>query len=156
MYCYSCGSLATQGLNYCKRCGTSLTPAPGQTGLVEPSPKLSSMIWAIAAFGIFSVGALFAGLIAMTALRASGDVVGITAIMGSFMIFGITGLLIRLMSRLAGIPRRGWAPPPVFQKPTATNEFDRPQMVPPSMPVTSVTENTTRTFQAPCYKEPAQ
>ena len=123
--------------------------------MAEPPPKLASMIWAIAAFGIFSVGALFSGLIAMTALRAASDIVGITAVMGSFLILGVTWLLIRLLTRLAGIHPRSWTPP-AFQKPIATSEFDRPQMIAPSIPAGSVTENTTRTFHEPRYKQPVE
>ncbi|PYP89664.1 MAG: hypothetical protein DMF61_03065 [Blastocatellia bacterium AA13] len=155
MYCQSCGALATQGLNYCKQCGANLAPPSATEATVSAPPRLSSMIWALSAFGIFGLGALFGGLIALTALHASGDLVGFTAFVGTFSIVAIMAMLIRLLTKLAGIPRKGFTPP-ITLRPPGKKEFEAPRTIaPPSIPASSVTEHTTRTFHERRLREPA-
>ena len=153
MYCHSCGAVATAGLNYCKFCGANMISPQNQIETQGAPPKLGNTIFPIAAFGLFSIGALVAGLVAMTALRASSDVIGLTAFVGFSTVFGVIMLLIRLMTRLAGIPPKRFSPRALRQ--AAPNEFDRPRVSAPQAPVTSVTENTTRNFHQLSSKEPS-
>ena len=56
MYCPSCGTTVTPGLNYCKRCGAKLSTSQGE-GLTVPSgPAPDSLVWGIVAVLAIGIG----------------------------------------------------------------------------------------------------
>src|SRR5688500_1434268 len=132
MHCPNCGAEHTFGLNYCKRCGLSLGGSPPQTEQMS-NWRLTGSAWAI---GLATVAICLGGLgivisHAFDLLRPlspgqsmSADPTPIALAMivfGSATIFGIAAMLIRLFSRLLGMPTES-ARPPQFIKP-GMNEY---------------------------------
>ncbi len=146
MYCPICGSQSTQGLNFCKRCGTNLTAPTGPSAdkpevIVKPL-KVAGIFWAIAAFGMGSIFALMGAVIALAALRADGEAIAATALFGSAGIFGIVWLLLRYASQYIKMAQN-------TVEPARPESLDTPpplQIGSTPRAVSSVTENTTRNF----------
>jgi hypothetical protein len=162
MYCPTCGLENTMGLNYCKRCGANLA---------RPElSKVSGAFWAVAIFGIASIGILLASLIVLVAigLNKEGILVPIT-VFGSLTIFAVAALLIRQMSQLISLAQGSNRPAGSHWK---WHHFwgslirsNRPAvpaketMIPSQLPtrpetIPSVTEHTTRKFEQSQYEEP--
>lgn len=149
MYCPSCGTEVTLGLNYCNRCGANLSQS---TNLPEQPVRLVNLTGptiAIALMVIVGLGIVFAS---MSDLARNGfHPVALTwmVIAALGMIMGVAALVIRQWSNLAGVvkPKEQSLP----RKKSADKEF-APAQLPPlrSEPVPSVTEHTTRTFE-PSY-----
>lgn len=156
MYCQHCGAESTQGLNYCNRCG-------GQIGaLTQPAPRevsrqglTTGTAWAagvslflVVMAGLGATGSLIAAL-SRQGVRPEALVVimlcGSLTILGS--IFLLTRFWMRLLSQ--GKPERADASR-LYAPPTHTNELG-PQhfaaLHDAPIPVTSVTEHTTRTLE---------
>jgi hypothetical protein len=151
MYCPSCGTEVTLGLNYCNRCGANLSQS---TNLPEPpvrSVNLTGPTIAIALMVVIGMGIIFASVADLA--RTDFHPVALTwmVIAGLGMLAGVAALVIRQWSHLAGItkPKEKSLP----HKKTADKEF-APAQLPPlrSEPASSVTEHTTRTFE-PAYIE---
>lgn len=166
MYCPICGSHSTQGLNYCKRCGTNLTAQPQDVAPMVPPRLYTGAVWPIALAAVaITLGGL--GIVISTAFDLmrplyegetprGGDpapVVVAMLVLGAGTIVAVVALLIRLFMRMTGISQpesRAVAPantittaPPVVQLPA------------PPASMSSVTEHTTRNFDA-VYKEPGR
>jgi TRAP-type C4-dicarboxylate transport system permease small subunit len=81
---------------------------------------------------------------------------GIVAlIFGSLSMFGIVAMMIRVLSRFIGPPAVKKVEQPDHPKLVITPAASRAQGLPPFAVRDSVTENTTRTFDHPSYREPA-
>jgi hypothetical protein len=146
MYCSNCGAETSEELRYCKRCGNGLTTALNSGQLRTSAARLTGMVWAIAALGVFGLGMIFGGTIGLAAVgvRAT-DVLGPIAVFSSFSLFGVLVFLIRMVSKLAQMPVQG-EPAPVVRRRAAPRE-NVPQQIqaPPDM-YSSVTEHTTHVF----------
>ena len=140
MYCASCGTPLTQGLSYCNRCGANLRehhePKTGAIGAV-----LTAMVL----IGIVGMGIMLGGALVLSKeAHLPPDLVGIFMLF-TFLIVGLTEfMLVRNLSRLTGssektkhLPAPHVAPP----------DLRLPQATPLGEPVSSVTENTTRTLE---------
>jgi hypothetical protein len=149
MYCSSCGIEVTQELNYCNRCGASLNQ---QTNLVPqivaPPVRVTGPFIAIGATVVFSLAAIFSSADTLAVRGVNAAAIAWMVIVGLATVFGITGLLIRLLSslllnqsRLAGQLR----PAQLKQQPLAP-PLPAAQTGPMQAPVSSVTDHTTRTF----------
>ena len=79
MYCSSCGTTVTPGLNYCKRCGTKLSTAQGEDITKPSGPAPDSLVW---------------GIVAVLAIGL-GTTIGLMAVMKQLLNFR-TGLIIAL------------------------------------------------------------
>ena len=146
MYCPVCGAEAPEGLKFCKRCGTSLTP-PKDSMSGRNYDNVTGMFWAVAVFGFISISMLIGSAIALTALQAPQDVVMMVMVFGSAAIVSIALMLVRQLSRLISLARgEGDEPKPVNR--INTNQFNQPQIPAPPQQFGSVTENTTRNFDA--------
>jgi hypothetical protein len=156
MYCQVCGSESTEGLNYCKRCGANLTLAL-QTAEPSRSVGLKGAHFAIAmaslslGTAVVSLGGL--GLVlgyveVMAREGPSGVLPKLILLLGLPMVFATTVLLVWQISRLIGMPRQSTAmsmPPP---RPHVS-AYAPVQIAPPlAVSSASVTEHTTRTFDA--------
>jgi hypothetical protein len=151
MYCPSCGTEVTLGLNYCNRCGANLSQA---STLPEPPVRyvnLTGPTIAIALMVVIGMGIIFASVSDLA--RNDFHPVALTwmVVAGLAMLAGVAALVIRQWSHLAGITKPQEKSLP--RKKTADKEF-APEQLPPlrSEPVASVTEHTTRTFE-PAYIE---
>jgi hypothetical protein len=140
MYCANCGTPLTQGLSYCNRCGNSLRErSETNTGAI------SAFLTAIVLIGIGGLGIMFGGsLVLRKGANLSQELIGFFMLF-TFLIVGMVEvMLVRNLSKLMG------------EKETK-NFFPAPQQVSPDLrlpsatpfgdPVSSVTENTTRTLE---------
>lgn len=153
MYCPICGAESTQGLNYCKRCGTGLTPS------VPPIPDKTSvgkamglMLFLVSVVSIAGFVALFSTVYNLGE-RQYFDTRALVAIMafGGATVIGVIGLLVWLLLRFTTGPQ-----PVAHHDKTAkpgAREYNAPQLAAPPIGLTSVTENTTRNFEPGRFRE---
>ena len=140
MYCSNCGTPITQGLSYCNRCGTNLKErSEVSTGAI------SAFLTAITLIGICGLGIMFGGAAVLRKGANLGqELIGFFMLF-TFMIVGMTEImLVRNLSKLMSSSEKKKslsAPPPISQ------DLRLPQGIPLGEPVSSVTENTTRTLE---------
>jgi hypothetical protein len=140
MYCAQCGTPLTQGLSYCNRCGVSLR---------EPEKTKSGAIAAfLAAITLIGIGGLAIMLMGALMLRRGANLG--QELIGFFMLFAFLiismteFMLVRNLSKLTGSAERAnYFPAPQ----TTPHDLRLPQGMPLGEPVSSVTENTTRTLE---------
>lgn len=143
MFCPTCGAEQSQTLSYCNRCGANLRPL--QSGV--PPAKLVGASWAIslavALVTLGGFGMIFGLILALISSGMSLSAGGIgLVILSSLIILAIDCLLIRQLSRVLDLPR---APEPATQQPALAEKIAIP--LPPHQPASSVTDQTTRTFE---------
>ena len=141
MYCANCGTPRTQGLSYCNRCGADLRER------VESSntKAITAFLSAITLLGVGGLGVMLAGAIMLR--RGAGlsqELIGVFMLF-TFLIVSMTELmLVRNLSKLSSLTeRQNYFPAP----PPMQHDFRLPQGTPLGEPVSSVTENTTRTLE---------
>lgn len=149
MYCAACGTPIAPGLSYCNRCGSSLKErTDARTGAI------TAFLTAITLIGIAGLGIMLGGAIA---LRKEANVD--QAVMGLFMFFTFfivcltEFLLVRQLSKLTSSNELKMINSP--QYPVMQSELRPAQPRSLSEPVSSVTENTTRTLEY-SHNEPAR
>ena len=161
MYCPVCGAESTQGLNYCKRCGASLgSPLPSPIDAAPQSRRANhtmTIVALVAAVIVVCAGGLGISLGISGGLVANGvnqDAPIAIAFCGSAVVLVVEIMLLRLLSKVIAaslsqpVPASAIQPAPQHIAPVAL------PAPPPS--VSSVTENTTRNFEAPRYSERQQ
>ena len=139
MYCASCGTPLTQGLSYCNRCGTSL-----QKRSETNTGAISAFLTAITLIGVGGLGLMFAGaLVLRKGANLSQELIGFFMLF-TFLIVGmIEVMLVKNLSKLMGgakEEKKNYFPAP-------QSDLRLPQATPFGEPVSSVTENTTRTLE---------
>ena len=137
MYCASCGTPLTQGLSYCNRCGTSL-----QKRSETNTGAISAFLTAITLIGVAGLGLMFAGaLVLRRGAGLSQELIGFFMLF-AFLIVGLVEvMLVKNLSKLMGEKeKRNYFPAP-------QSDLRLPQGTPFGEPVSSVTENTTRTLE---------
>jgi hypothetical protein len=151
LYCWACGVETTQGLNYCKACGSSLTPP------VSGEPKVISfrvifLFLLVAALGLVGPLGVFTSIPELTRGGAqmrdpSGLIAGLI-VFGSLLGFGTVVLLGWLLMRLATIGGLVSTKKPAIGPIRKSSQMpDRTLISPPVGVISSVTENTTRNFE---------
>jgi len=150
MYCPACGIDSVDGLKYCKRCGVSLTAT--LDGAHSKNPP-SALIIAVLVFigAVFMTGLTMPFLITKE-LGNRGFSQGYQ--MALFIIeFGVTlavvGMLVQFLFRLVGSNQRADKPARAVEP--GRVESSQPQIAEPQIPMASVTENTTRSFERRVY-----
>ena len=141
MYCSNCGTAITPGLTFCNRCGARLEEKsePNRT------PAIAAFLTAITLVGICGLGIMLGGTLVLK--KEAGlpeDLVGFFMLFTFITVVLTEIMLIRTLSRLMGSKetKRQIAPgqqPPLELRPPSTQAFGEP--------VSSVTENTTRTLE---------
>jgi len=152
MYCPNCGDQTTQGLKYCKRCGTGLSTSNTP---IEPQAStgkaMGAMLFLVSLVSIAGFIALFSTVYSLGE-RPNFEpkwLIGIMAF-GGATVLGVVGLLVWLLLRFSGhqpVPHREKNERP------AVRDYVPQQLPasPNSMP--SVTENTTRNFDPAVYRD---
>lgn len=153
MYCQTCGSALAHQTKFCNRCGTQLAPASNVSLEKTPAEKrldeyLDGLFW-ISVFGLaFIIGG--SALLAKVGFR---DLIVVCYLILStivflinfgFSLFGAISLMRSSKDgRLTMQPGHD-----VIQPGHATRELESPRMEPIPIAITSVTENTTRSFES--------
>jgi hypothetical protein len=152
MYCPNCGDQTTQGLKYCKRCGTGLSTSMAPIEEKASVGKVTGvMLFLVALVSIAGFIALFATVDTLGD-RATFDTRALVAIMafGGATVVGVVGLLVWLLLRLT----TGYRPPAHYEKEKpVVREYLAQQLPPPPISASSVTEHTTRNFDPSLYRE---
>lgn len=143
MYCSGCGSPIASGLSYCNRCGTNLK----ERSESKQTAAISAVVTAMSVIAIGTMGMLLGGPLA---LKRKGGFDEEFIMLFMFLTFFI-GLfaevfVYRQLSRLTGTKHEPQALPPPITMPVPV-EFRSPQARALAEPVSSVTENTTRTLE---------
>ena len=152
MYCPNCGDQTTQGLKYCKRCGTGLsTPTTPTDEKVSLGKAVGVMLFLVALVSIAGFIALFTTVYNLGE-RPGFDTRALIAIMafGGATVFAVVGSLVWLLLRLT-TPFRGAADDRAKTERPIIRDYI-PQLPSPPAAMHSVTENTTRNFD-PSYRE---
>ena len=140
MYCATCGTPLTQGLSYCNRCGTSLRErSTTNTGAI------SAFLTAITLIGVGGLGLMFAGaLVLRRGANLSQELIGFFMLFAFLIVSMIELMLVKNLSKLMGEKeKKSYFPAPQ----NVSNDLRLPQGTPFGEPVSSVTENTTRTLE---------
>jgi hypothetical protein len=140
MYCAHCGTPLTQGLSYCNRCGANLKEhTEVSTGAI------SAFLTAITLIGIAGLGIMFGGaLVLRKGANLSQELIGFFMLF-TFMIVGMVEImLVRNLSKLTSAKEtKNYFP----ASPPIQHDLRLTPGSPLGEPVTSVTENTTRTLE---------
>ncbi len=147
MYCPSCGAEYAQKINYCKRCGATMTSSTNTVEVHVPRPRFTGMFWAIAALSIGGLIACFTAFSEFAQEGLRGDQLLIPFVMGLLFIGGIAGGMIWQLARLVSTFQQNVRQPKVETPPLP----QPPQYETPALPLTieppaSVSEHTTRSF----------
>ena len=153
MYCPNCGTESTQGLNYCNRCGNSLSAPAQDAEKVRPAVSASTA-WAVGvttALPLLIGLAILLGALTDLAHKLPADAVAFIMVCGSFTILGSVLMLTRFWMRLLTGPKRSGLASLIAARRAATGELGPARMsalpgTPPA-PISSVTEHTTRTLR---------
>lgn len=143
MYCPNCGNSLTEGLKYCKGCGTRLVRNDDKDG--TPGKMLNQILETLLWFAIAGLGILV-GLVAVLLGRGvPNDVVAILSTFYLFVILVVSFMLVRQIPKLIDARVKAWsnenaAPQPQLASRTTAQLEDYRE------PARSVTEHTTRTL----------
>ena len=156
MYCPSCGNEIAVELKYCNRCGANLSLPVSNSQLVQVPPVK------LAVPSVVLGATIILGLLIITVGAAQMAIVGVPpvavvwlALFGAATLFGCTAMMIRFWTKLISLQRESITTSQVIRPPAQMVERPpTPQLPPRFDSVTSVTENTTRTF-SPVYSEMA-
>lgn len=141
MYCSTCGTPVSQGLSFCNRCGANLKEKSSDPNM----GPISAFLTAITIIGVVGLGILFGGALVLSkGANLNPDLIGIFMLFTFLIVSSIEFMLIRQLSRLTGgVEERRPLVPPVQSTPELksanVNNFGEP--------LTSVTDNTTRTLE---------
>ena len=141
MYCANCGTPLTQGLSYCNRCGANLKERPEvSTGAI------SAFLTAITLIGLGGLGIMLAGaLVLRRGALLSQELIGVFMLF-TFLIVSMTEII--LVRNLSKLTTKEKEKKNYFPAPSAMPQDLRlTQGTPLGEPVSSVTENTTRTLE---------
>ena len=151
MYCQACGSAIAQKTKYCNRCGTQLVPAGEVSPDKTPREKrldeyLDGLFW----ISILGLGFIIGGTVVLTKVGVRDLIVIGYAILSTivFLInfgFSLWGALSIIRSSKDGRL--------TMQPGHDTRELGPPKIEPLPIRVTSVTENTTRSFEPIEHKQ---
>ena len=142
MYCANCGTPLTQGLSYCNRCGANLKERPEvSTGAI------SAFLTAITLLGAIGLGVMFGGAVVLRkGAGLSQELIGVFMLF-TFLITGMVEImLVRNLSKLTSAnekEKKNYLPAPQL----VPQDLRLTQGMPLGEPVSSVTENTTRTLE---------
>jgi len=145
MYCATCGTLITKNLNYCNRCGARVD----KLTTTEKSEAVEYLSMATGFVGLGGLG-LTVGLIAILLnFGVVPQVIVMLAIAFLATVFGISFLMVRQISQMANtsLTSRKDASENSQLNPANTAQLEEPRQ-----PISSVTENTTRTLEKELVK----
>jgi hypothetical protein len=154
MFCPHCGTESIPGYKYCKRCGVNFA-APAEQSSKQRPVKQTGAAWAVAlatvAITLGGLGIVFgtaASLLEPALIGQLTPIILTILVFGSLTVFGAVALLIRLFTRLMTGAKDA---PTQAEIPVYTQA----RLSEPPASIPSVTENTTRNFEAR-YRQPLE
>ncbi len=150
MYCSSCGAATTQGLSYCNRCGSNLSIVRGDDAIkpVESPAAIGVDIFWTTVFGL---GLIFGGMVALKAFDIREVLIIAYMVLSSLAFIGLYSLDLWRFIRFYRSSQGTIATARVGK--LDTKELDGAETRALPEPVSSVTENTTRSLE-PSYRQP--
>lgn len=150
MYCSSCGTETTEGLKYCKRCGVNL-----KSSADAPAQKKFPLVLTIAFLALMGF-VLSIGMIAPFAVVSEtlGRGVSIDSLLPLLILipcvaFGVIVLLVWLLLHLIKMYHQsGGSTQPDEARQASIRNYTPAQIAEPPEAMGSVTEHTTRNFEA--------
>jgi hypothetical protein len=139
MYCAQCGTPLTQGISYCNRCGVNLKESRTEisTGTV------SAFLTAITLIAVCGLGLMFGGaLVLRKGANLSQELIGCFMLFTFLTVTFTEFALFRNFSKLTGEKEKKQYLPALLPQ-----DLRLTQGMPLGEPVSSVTENTTRTLE---------
>jgi hypothetical protein len=138
MYCSTCGTQMAPGLSFCNRCGASLK----EKSESRNTSNIAAYLTAVTVLGGIGIVMMFVAL--KKGAQLDQALVGIFMLFTFLMVSTIEVMLLRQLSKLVGSrdEQRALSPPqqPVHElRPANVASF--------AEPMTSVTDNTTRTLE---------
>ncbi|MEW6729850.1 MAG: hypothetical protein AB1489_00810 [Acidobacteriota bacterium] len=150
MYCPSCGTVLSQGLSYCNRCGAKVISHT--TNPLEQQNKPKNLLEIIQYISIATVivglgGLFFTTILAIKLLNKDFAFRHLIVVLILFLLttFGISAMLLRQLSRVLSVYLGTKASDE--SKQAALTEGPPLQFDVPKQPIASVTEHTTRKFE---------
>lgn len=152
MYCPACGTAVNKDLNYCKNCGARISEKKESSGNQLSEASVNFLIAALLGIPIAGIG-LIIGLMSVMKkeLDFPNDLIGIVILMSFFLLLAAEAGVIWLLWSRTRVRKETPANPEL--KEAAKKELSEARAEPISQPVSSVTENTTRSFE-PVYRDP--
>jgi hypothetical protein len=145
MYCQSCGMALSQQMRYCNRCGTQLVASEESAAKTAREKRLDEYLDGLFWITVFGLAFVFGGSVILKKLALNN-----WFILG-YMVLSSVAFLINFGLSLWGVARinrEGKIDRSIIPSPN-TSELASPKeaaALPPATPVSSVTENTTRSF----------
>ena len=145
MYCAHCATPLAPGLSFCNRCGASLKERETPRG-----SAVSKLLTAVVLVAIFGLAIMFVGPIV---LKKGGDIDGDPLIIFIALTFSLLTMieifLLRQLSHELGMPNDSASQrEKAFQQPgPVPRELQAAPLRNVAEPISSVTENTTRTLE---------
>lgn len=152
MFCPNCGAEYAQKINYCKRCGATMTTPTNTVEVNVPRPRLTGIFGAVSLFSLIGLIACFTAFTELANRGLRDEHLFIPFIFGLFFVFGISALLIWQLARTVSIFRDAVRHPKSEPLPLPQPQYQPPQLVTPPEPLASITDHTTRSFD-PVYRE---
>jgi hypothetical protein len=147
MYCHSCGIALTQQMKFCNRCGGLLIKP--ETDLKRTEKRLDSYLEGLFWVTVFGLGFIFGGLIVLKKVDFEKWV------LITYVCLSSTAFLINFGINLWGALKLMKGSKEIPATESNTKELDvGSQMLLTPAPTSSVTENTTRSFEPVITKRP--
>jgi hypothetical protein len=151
MYCSSCGSAASPGLDYCNRCGARLAGASAdarrsRSSELPPGILVPAMVFCF----VFGLAAIMGLLVVMKEVFDNPGLINAFALLSFALLVAIESIFAWMLVRRTGDAHKATAPRLANEQTTNELNATRARALPD--PVPSVTEHTTRTFD-PVYVE---
>ncbi|MFN7929597.1 MAG: zinc ribbon domain-containing protein [Blastocatellia bacterium] len=105
MFCPNCGAEYAQKINYCKRCGATMTTPTNTVEVNVPRPRLTGLFWAVAIFSLIGLGACFSIYTHLADRGLREEHLFIPFVFGLFFVFGVSALLIWQLARTISVFR---------------------------------------------------
>jgi predicted nucleic acid-binding Zn ribbon protein len=138
MYCSTCGTQIAPGLSFCNRCGASLK----EKSESRNTSSISAYLTAVTVLGVIGIVMMFVAL--KKGAQLDQELVGIFMLFTFLIVSTIEVMLLRQLSKLVGSRDEPKAiTPPLHQM----HELRPANAASLAEPLTSVTENTTRTLE---------
>jgi len=141
MYCSACGTQIASGLSFCNRCGANLK----ERSETNSTGTISAYLTAVTVLGVIGLGIMLGGAMVLKKdAQLDEELVGIFMLF-TFLIVGVIEvMLLRQLSRLVSSREEQRSISPHLQQ---VHELRPANAAALAEPLTSVTENTTRTLE---------